>query len=88
MVLRDDGLRFLQRRQPPLDLQIFIAGDAFDDSAFFDEQLEFAGLIGIAIAIQIGGEIDAPSGDPIPFYTKSTSSHTRRRWNILELRCS
>jgi hypothetical protein len=66
MVLRDDGLRLLQRRQPPLDLQIFIAGDAFDDPAFFDEQLEFAGLIGIAI--QIGGEIDAPSWYPIPFY--------------------
>jgi hypothetical protein len=66
MVLRDDGLRFLQRRQPLLDLQIFIAGDAFDDSAFFDEQLEFAGLIGIAI--EFGGEIDAPGGDPIPFY--------------------
>ena len=66
MVLRDDSLRLLQRRQPPLDLQIFIASDAFDDSAFFDEQLEFAGLIGIAT--QIGGEIDAPSWDPIPFY--------------------
>ena len=66
MVLRDDGLRFLQRRQP-VDLQIFIAGDAFDNSAFFDEQLELAGLLGVAIAIQIGGEIDAPSGDPIPF---------------------
>jgi hypothetical protein len=49
-----------------LNLQIFIAGDAFDDPAFFDEQLEFAGLIGIAI--QIGGEIDAPSWYPIPFY--------------------
>jgi hypothetical protein len=36
------------------------------DSAFFDEQL--AGLIGIAI--QIGGEIDASSGDPIPFYDR------------------
>jgi hypothetical protein len=46
--------------------RFFIASDAFDDSAFFDEQLEFAGLIGIAI--QIGGEIDAPSWDPIPFY--------------------
>ena len=66
MVLCDDGLRFLQCRQPPLDLQIFIAGDAFDDSAFFDEQLEFAGLIGVAIAIQIGGEIDAPSWVPNP----------------------
>ena len=49
-------------------LQIFIAGDAFDDSAFFDEQLEFAGPFGVAIAIQIGGEIDAPSWDPIPLY--------------------
>ena len=43
MVLRDDGLRLLQRRQPPLDLQIFIAGDAFDDPAFFDEQLNSPG---------------------------------------------
>jgi hypothetical protein len=66
MVLRDDSLRLLQRRRPPLDLQIFIARDAFDDSALFYEQLEFAGLIGIAI--QIGSEIDAPSGGPIPFY--------------------
>ena len=67
MVLRDDSLRLLQRRRPPSDLQIFIAGDAFDDSAFFDEQLEFAGLIGIAI--QIGGEIDAPRGAQSRFTT-------------------
>ena len=68
MVLRDNGLRLLQRRQPPLNLQIFIAGDAFDNSAFFYEQLEFARLAWIGIAIEFGGEIDAPSWDPIPFY--------------------
>jgi hypothetical protein len=35
MVLRDNGFCFFQRGEPPLNLQIFIAGDAFDNSAFF-----------------------------------------------------
>ena len=55
--------------QPPLNLQIFISSDAFNNSAFLYEQLEFTWLIGIcAIAVKAGCEIDSPSGDPIPLY--------------------
>src|SRR6476659_9229881 len=68
MVLGDDGFCLLQCRQPPLNLQIFVAGDAFDDATFLDEQLELAGLFGVAIAIQIGREVDAPGRDPVPFH--------------------
>src|SRR5262245_13880430 len=68
MVLGDDGFCLLQCRQPPLNLQIFVAGDAFDDATFLDEQLELAGLFGVAITIQIGREVDAPGRDPVPFH--------------------
>ena len=67
MILRDDSFRLLQRRQPPLDLEIFVAGDAFDDPSFFDQQLEFTRLIGITIAVQIGCEVDTAGRNPIAF---------------------
>ena len=69
MVLRYDGLCFAQRRKPPLDLKVFVPSNAFHNSAFLYEQLEFAWVIGIcAIAIKAGREIDAPGSDPIPLY--------------------
>ncbi len=50
----------------------FHSRDAFDNSAFFDEQLELAWLIAVCqIAVKSGREIDAPGGDPIPLSPKS-----------------
>ena len=50
-----------------LNLKIFISGDTFDDSPFFYQQLKFAWLVGIGIAFELGGEVDAAGGHPIPF---------------------
>jgi hypothetical protein len=52
-----------------LDLQIFISSDAFNNSAFFHEQLEFTWLISVCgVAVKAGREIDAPGSDPILLY--------------------
>jgi hypothetical protein len=40
VVLRNDCLCLVQRREPPLDLEIFISGDAHHDPPFLDEQFE------------------------------------------------
>ena len=63
-----DDFYFFKRGEPPLNLKIFVSTNAFDNSAFFYEQLKFTWLVWIAIAVEFGGEIDAPSWDPIPFY--------------------
>ncbi len=69
MVLRYDCFCLVKSRKPPLDLKIFIPGDALHDPTFFDEQLKFAGLIGIfSVAIEAGGKIDASSRHPVSFY--------------------
>ena len=68
MVLSYDGFCFRQCGEPPLDLKMFVSGDAFDNSTFFHEQLKFAWLGRVVIPIDFGREIDAPSWDPIPLY--------------------
>src|SRR5258708_19801205 len=69
MVLRYDCFCLVKSRKPPLDLKIFIPGDALHDPTFFDEQLKFAGLIGIfSVAIEAGGKMVAPRPDPASFF--------------------
>ena len=53
VVLSCDHLCFPQRSKPPLNLQIFISSDAFYNSTFFYEQLEFSWLI---IVRRFGGK--------------------------------
>ena len=72
MVLRDNGFCFLQRREPPLNLQIFIAGDAFDNSAFFDEQLKFTGLLGSSLPFSLVAKSMRPVGTQSRFTTPLT----------------
>src|SRR5215472_19193283 len=67
VVVGRDKFCFFKSRGPPLNLKIFISGDAFDDSTFFYQQPKFTWLVRIGIA-WFGGEIDAPSGDPILLY--------------------
>lgn len=71
VVLSYDGFRFPQCSKSPLNLQVFVSSDAFYNSAFFYEQLEFSWLIDVfRVACNFrnwGCEIDAPGGDPIPF---------------------
>jgi hypothetical protein len=67
VVLSYNCLRLLQGSKPPLNLQIFVSSDAFDNSALFYKQLEFTWLIGICgVAVKESCEIDAPSSNPIP----------------------
>jgi hypothetical protein len=47
VVLTYNCFGLLLRRKPPLNLQIFISSEAFDNSAFFYQQLEFIWLIGV-----------------------------------------
>jgi hypothetical protein len=47
---------------------MLVSSNTFDNSTFFYEQLEFTWLVWVAIAVEVGGEIDAPSGDPITLY--------------------
>jgi hypothetical protein len=69
VVLSYNGFCFPQRSKPPLNLQIFISSDAFYNSTFFHEQLEFSWLIVVSgVGCKLGCEIDAPGSDPIPFY--------------------
>ena len=51
-----------------MNLKMFVSSNAFDNSTFFYEQLKFTWLVRVVIAVDFGGEIDAPSGDPIPLY--------------------
>ena len=68
MVLSYDGFCFSQCGKPPLNLKMFVSGNAFDNSTFFYEQLKFTWLGRVVIPIEFGREIDAPSRDPIPLY--------------------
>ena len=68
MVLSYDGFCLSQRGEPPLNLKMFISSNAFDNSTFFYEQLKFIWLSGVVRAIEVGGEINASSRDPIPLY--------------------
>ncbi len=68
MVVGRDEFCFFKCRGPPLDLKIFISGDAFDDSMFFCKQPKFTWLVRSGIAVEFGGEVDAPSRDPIRLY--------------------
>src|SRR5262249_16798916 len=63
-----DGFGFSQRREPPLNLEIFISRNAFDNSMFFYDQLQFARFVLFITAAKVSAEIDAPSRDPIPLY--------------------
>src|SRR5262249_54364875 len=86
VVLSYDGFCFPQCSESPLNLQIFISSDAFYNSTFFYQQLEFSWLIdvfGVACNFRNWGcEIDAPGGDPIPFYETLVRymSMTPERW--------
>ena len=64
MVLSYNGFCFFKRGGPPLNLKIFISSNAFDNSSFFYEQPKFTWLAWVVIAIEFGGEIDAPSPGP------------------------
>ena len=68
VVVSRDEFSFFKFRRPPLNLKIFISGDAFDDSTFFYQQLKFTWLVRLGIAVEFGGEVNAPSWDPIPLY--------------------
>jgi hypothetical protein len=68
VVLSRDGFCFFQRGEPPLNLKMFVSSNAFNDSTFFYEQLKFTWLVRIGIAVEFGGEVDAPSRDPITLY--------------------
>lgn len=67
VVVGYDGFCFPQRCKPPLNFEIFIPSDAFYNSAFFDQQFEFAWLC-VIIVTGLRCEVDAPSRDPIPLY--------------------
>jgi hypothetical protein len=45
---------------------MFVSSNAFDNSTFFYEQLKFTWLVRIGIAVEFGGEVDAPSWNPVP----------------------
>src|SRR5262249_9182790 len=47
-------------------------------STFFYEQLKFTWLVRIGVAVEFGGEVDAPSWDPITLYD-AFSMHSIRR---------
>ena len=64
MVLSYNGFCFFQLGEPPLNLKMFVSSNAFDYSAFFYKELKFTGLAWVVIAIEFGGEIDAPSPGP------------------------
>ena len=49
MVLRNDSLCFAQGSKPPLDLEVFVSGNAFYNSVFFYEQLEFTRFVFVLI---------------------------------------
>jgi hypothetical protein len=70
MVASYDGLCFGQPSKPPLDLEIFTTSNAFDNSPFFYEQLEFTRSIFVRNlnSIQLRREVDATAGTPIMFY--------------------
>ncbi|MFZ1067438.1 MAG: hypothetical protein WAN42_18220 [Pseudolabrys sp.] len=51
-----------------MNLKMLVSSNTFDNSTFFYEQLKFTWLVWVGIAVEVGGEIDAPSGDPISLY--------------------
>ena len=71
MIVSRDEFSFFKCRVPPLNLKIFISGDAFDDSTFLYQQLKFTWLVRLGIAVEFGAKVDAPSWDPIPLYDTS-----------------
>ena len=68
LILSCDDLYFIKSCEPPLNLKMLVSSNTFDNSTFFYEQLEFTWLVWVVIAVEFGGEIDAPSGDPITLY--------------------
>ena len=68
LILSCDDLYFFKSCEPPLNLKMLVSSDTFDNSTFFYEQLKFTWLVWVAIAVDVGGEIDAPSGDSITLY--------------------
>ena len=68
MILSYNGFCFFQCGGPPLNLKIFISGNAFDNSSFFYEQPKFTWLVRVVIAVKVRSEIDAASRDPISLY--------------------
>ena len=70
MKLGYDGLCFAQRSKPPLDLKVFISSDAFHNSPFFYEQLEFILLLFVLCSsgIQSRSKVDTTGGQPIMLY--------------------
>ena len=56
MVLSHDGFCFRQCREPPLNLKMFVSGNAFDNSTFFYEQLKFTWLGRVVTSIDFGRE--------------------------------
>src|SRR5262245_24670258 len=69
VVLSYDGFRLLQRSKSPLNLEIFVSSDAFDNSALLHEQLEVIRLVtAFVIRFDLGCKINAPCGEPIPLY--------------------
>ena len=67
-ILSCDHLCFFKGSEPPLNLKMLVSSNTFDNSTFFYEQLKFTWLVWVAIGVEVGGEIDAPSGDPITLY--------------------
>ena len=65
MVLSHDGFCFVQCGEPPLNLKMFVSGNAFDNSMFFYEQLKLTWLGRVVIPIDFGREIDTASWYPI-----------------------
>jgi hypothetical protein len=66
VILSYDGLCLAQCSKPPLDLKVLISSNAFYNSAFFYEQLEFARFVFVLIVnvFQSSREVDSPRRFP------------------------
>ena len=74
MILSYDRFCFFQRGEPPLNFEMFVSSNAFDNSPLLLRvTLKFTWFGWVVIAIEVGGEIDAPSRDPSRFTTPLTS---------------
>src|SRR4029453_4726947 len=47
---------------------MFGSSNAFDNSTLFYEQLKFTWLVRIGIAVEFGGEVNAPGWTPVQLY--------------------
>jgi hypothetical protein len=70
VVLRNGDLCFAQGGKPPLDLKVFVSGNAFYNSALFYKQPEFTSFVFVLIVdvFQACREVDAAGGEPIMLY--------------------